>query len=64
MASKINVYRVRDGVKVEVPAHWMDNPHLSKHFRKTPKTKASESADSGSSTSAPNSAASRGSNKP
>jgi hypothetical protein len=40
--AKIKVYRKDTGEIVRVPEHWMDNPSLSKPFRKTPSQKARE----------------------
>ena len=39
----IDVYRSDTGEKMQVPAHYMDHPILSKLFRKTPKQRAEES---------------------
>lgn len=50
--AKIEVYRVKDGVKVWVPEHWMEHSELKKPFRKTPQTKAADNSANTSSDSA------------
>jgi hypothetical protein len=36
----IDAYRRDTGVKVKVPAHWLDHPTLGKPFARTPTQKA------------------------
>lgn len=45
MAQFIDVYAKDTGVKHRVPAHYMDNPVLSRPFRKTPKPGTTEATD-------------------
>ncbi len=42
MGEFVDVYSKATGRKHRVPAHWMDNPVLSKPFRKSPRTRAAE----------------------
>jgi hypothetical protein len=43
---QIRVYRSDNGDAVMVPAHWMDDPELSKPFRKTPPRSAPKTPSS------------------
>lgn len=52
MAEFVDVYASATGKKHRVPAHFMDNPVLSKPFRKTPKASAAETRAAGSATPA------------
>lgn len=44
----IEAYVSKTGEKVRVPARWLDHPVLGRGLRKTPKSKAREATDSGS----------------
>lgn len=41
----LSVYRVDNGLKVEVPAHYMEDTLLSRPFRLTPRQRAAQDAD-------------------
>lgn len=50
MPDFIDVYASATGKKHRVPAHFMDNPVLSKPFRRTPKQSAADTRAMGSAT--------------
>lgn len=42
MDNLIEAYRKDTGVKVTIPAHWLDHPRLGKPFAKTPRQRAED----------------------
>jgi hypothetical protein len=52
MAEFVDVYSRATGKKHRVPAHYLDNPVLSRPFRRTPKASAAEARAAESATPA------------